>query len=157
MYYLAAYYFMNLGAFGFLLYFEGVTGSEKIDALKGMGYKAPLISVVMIVFLISLTGLPPTVGFYGKFLLFKEGIEAGLLWLVFVAALNSVVSLFYYMKIAKAMYFTAAQEGHDGNLKLAPVHVFVLTILTLPTLYLGVKWAPVKALADQAVDWFTTM
>ena len=57
MYYLAAYYLMNLGAFGFLLYFEGVTGSDTIDSLKGMGWKAPVVSITMVAFLVSLTGL----------------------------------------------------------------------------------------------------
>jgi NADH-quinone oxidoreductase subunit N len=88
MYYLAAYYLMNLGAFGFLLYFEGVTGSETVESLRGMGWKAPVVSVAMVAFLISLTGLPPTVGFYGKYLLFVEGWNAGLGWLVLVAAIN---------------------------------------------------------------------
>jgi NADH-quinone oxidoreductase subunit N len=77
IFYLAAYYFMNLGAFGFLLYFEGVTGSEDVDSLKGLGWRYPLVSCAMVVLLVSLTGLPPTVGFYGKLLLFYEGVDAG--------------------------------------------------------------------------------
>ncbi|MEW6073512.1 MAG: NADH-quinone oxidoreductase subunit N [Planctomycetota bacterium] len=114
IFYLAAYYFMNLGAFGFLLYFEGVTGSETIDALKGQGWKHPLVSWTMVIFLISLTGLPPTVGFFGKFLLFREALDANLGWLVVVAALNSVVSLFYYFRVAKAL-FLATTDGEAKN------------------------------------------
>ena len=84
LYYLAAYYFMNLGAFGFLLYFHGVTGKETYESLKGMGYRAPLVSVAMVVFLVSLTGIPPSVGFYGKYKLFYACFESyG--WLVVVA------------------------------------------------------------------------
>ena len=110
IYYLAAYYFMNLGAFGFLLYFEGVTGSEEMDSLKGMGWRHPVVAWTMVVFLVSLTGLPPTIGFYGKYLLFVEGIAAGLGWLAVVMALNSVVSLFYYLRVAKSMFFTKPEE-----------------------------------------------
>jgi len=111
IFYLAAYYFMNLGAFGFLLYFQGVTGSESIESLKGLGWKAPLVSITMVAFLVSLTGLPPTIGFFGKYLLFVEGVQAGLMWLVVVAALNSVVSLFYYFRVAKALFLSAPSEA----------------------------------------------
>ena len=111
MWYLAAYYFMNLGAFAVVLYFEAVTGSDKLENLKGLGPKYPLVSVAMVALLVSLTGLPPTVGFYGKYLLFVEGVDAGLMWLVVVAALNSVVSLFYYFRVAKALFL---EQGEDA-------------------------------------------
>ena len=112
IFYLAAYYLMNLGAFGFLLYFEGITGSEEIDDLKGLGWRYPMVSIAMVVFLVSLTGLPPTVGFYGKLLLFYEGIDAGLAWLVVVAGLNSVISLFYYFRVAKALFLTETEKTY---------------------------------------------
>jgi NADH-quinone oxidoreductase subunit N len=111
MFYLAAYYAMNLGAFGFLLYFPGVTGDETVESLKGMGWKAPLVSITMVAFLVSLTGLPPTIGFFGKYLLFVEGIHSGLTWLVVVAAINSVVSLFYYFRVARALFLSAPSEA----------------------------------------------
>ena len=111
MFYLAAYYCMNLGAFGFLLYFQGVTGDETVESLKGMGWKAPLVSITMVAFLVSLTGLPPTIGFFGKYLLFVEGIHAGLTWLVVVAAVNSVISLFYYFRVARALFLSAPSEA----------------------------------------------
>jgi NADH-quinone oxidoreductase subunit N len=111
MFYLAAYYFMNLGAFGFLLYFQGVTGDESVESLRGLGFKAPLVSIAMVAFLVALTGLPPTIGFFGKYLLFVEGVHSGLTWLVVVAALNSVVSLFYYFRVAKALFLSAPSEA----------------------------------------------
>jgi NADH-quinone oxidoreductase subunit N len=157
LFYLVVYTLMNLGAFLFVVAINNHLRSEEISDYAGLGFRAPWAAAMMVVFLFSLTGLPPTAGFIGKFYLFAEVIHQEYYWLAVVAVLNSVISLFYYMKIAKAMYFTPATEGHDSRLKLAPVHVGVLAILTLPTLYLGVKWAPVKALADQAVDWFTTM
>jgi NADH-quinone oxidoreductase subunit N len=154
MYYLAAYYFMNLGAFGFLLYFEGVTGSETIDSLRGMGFRAPLISIVMIAFLISLTGLPPTVGFYGKYLLFVEGVHSGLYWLVVIAALNSVVSLFYYLRVAKALFLSQPSERAAPP---QPMLVGFVTALGVATVVLGVYIAPLKDWADRSLDVVRTL
>ena len=134
MFYMAAYYFMNLGAFGFVLYFEGTLGSDSIEALKGYGFKAPLISIAMVTFLVSLTGLPPTIGFYGKYLLFKEGLDAGMYWLVGVAALNSVVSLFYYFRIAKMLFL---KEPASGSVPRQPLFAGLLAVLCVLTIYFG--------------------
>ncbi|MFT5288796.1 MAG: NADH-quinone oxidoreductase subunit N [Planctomycetota bacterium] len=134
MFYLAAYYFMNLGAFGVLLYFEGVTGSSQVSALKGMGWKHPFVAWPMIVFLVSLTGLPPTIGFFGKFLLFKETVNAGMYWLVLFAALNSVVSLFYYFRVGKAM-FLCEPEGAVKSPQ--PMMARFLVLLSVCTVVFG--------------------
>jgi NADH-quinone oxidoreductase subunit N len=149
MFYLAAYYFMNLGAFGFLLYFEGVTGSDTIDSLKGMGFRAPLISIVMVVFLVSLTGLPPTVGFYGKYLLFVETVDSGLIWLAVVAAINSVVSLFYYLRVAKALFLSKPSEREVAP---APVLAGVVTLLGVATVVFGLYVAPLELWAGRSLE-----
>jgi NADH-quinone oxidoreductase subunit N len=149
MYYLAAYYLMNLGAFGFLLYFEGVTGSETVDSLKGMGWKAPVVSITMVAFLISLTGLPPTVGFYGKYLLFVAGWNANLGWLVLVAALNSVVSLFYYLRVAKALFLSDA-AGRPAVPQ--PIFVGFLVLLGAATVALGLYTSPLESWAKGSLD-----
>lgn len=145
IFYLAAYYFMNLGAFGFLLFFEGVTGSEEVDSLKGLGWRYPLVSCAMVVFLVSLTGLPPTVGFYGKLLLFYEGVDAGLGWLVVIAALNSVISLFYYFRVAKALFLSQPEEG--GVVVRQPVLATVIAVLSFLTLLTGLWNRPLEAWA----------
>ncbi len=100
-------------------------GSDKIEDLKGLGWRHPVVAIAMVVFLVSLTGLPPTVGFYGKYLLFVEGVDAGLGWLIFIAALNSVVSLFYYFKVAKALFLKepAVDTGRRGSSVLAALIV----------------------------------
>jgi NADH-quinone oxidoreductase subunit N len=149
MYYLAAYYLMNLGAFGFLLYFEGVTGSDTVDSLRGMGWKAPVVSWTMVAFLVSLTGLPPTVGFYGKYLLFVAGWNANLGWLVLVAALNSVVSLFYYLRVAKALFLTDADARPAAP---QPVFVGFLVILGAATVALGLYTSPLVDWAQGSLD-----
>ena len=149
MYYLAAYYFMNLGAFGVLLYFEGLTGSDAIEDLRGLGFRVPLVSVAMVVFLVSLTGLPPTVGFFGKYLLFVEGWDAGLGWLVVVAALNSVVSLFYYFRVAKALFLARPSER---EIVPQPVLAGFLALLGAGTILFGLYVTPLQHWASRSFD-----
>jgi NADH-quinone oxidoreductase subunit N len=146
MYYLAAYYFMNLGAFGVVLYYESCTGTDRIEDLKGFGWKTPLVSIAMVAFLVSLTGLPPTVGFYGKYLLFKAGLEAdGMAWLVFVAALNSVVSLFYYFSIVKTLFL---KDGGDQRALSQPLFAGLLGALGLLTIFFGLMPESIEELVN---------
>ena len=154
MYYLAAYYFMNLGAFGFLLYFEGVTGKETIDSLKGMGYKAPLAGGAMVVFLVSLTGLPPTVGFYGKYLLFLEGWQSGLAWLLVVAGLNTVVSLYYYFRVARALFLSGETEAEAPP---QPMLTGVIAALGVATVVFGLYATPIHAWAIRSLDMLAAL
>jgi NADH-quinone oxidoreductase subunit N len=123
-----------------------VTGSESVDSLRGMGWRHPVVAWAMIAFLVSLTGLPPTVGFYGKLLLFYECVDSGLGWLVFVAALNSVISLFYYFRVAKAMFLTDPEERVRTS---QPLLAGFLALLGLGTVLTGIWAKPLQ-------DWSTT-
>lgn len=151
MFYLAAYYLMNLGAFGFLLYFEGVTGREDMDALQGMGWRAPVVSIVMVAFLVSLTGLPPTVGFIGKYHLFVVGMDShlDLGWLVVIAALNAVISLFYYFRIAKTLFLT---EPADRSVEPQPLFTGFLVLLAVGTIVFGVYTRPLEDWSESGAD-----
>ena len=149
IFYLSAYYLMNLGAFGFLLYFEGVTGKEDIDSLKGMGWRHPVVGWAMVVFLVSLTGLPPTVGFYGKLVLFYASINAGFAWLVVIAALNSVLSLFYYFRVAKSMFLTEPQPQVPMRQHGLASILCVLAVGTILT-GIGMFKNPLQRWADEA-------
>jgi NADH-quinone oxidoreductase subunit N len=151
MYYLAAYYFMNLGAFAVVLFFEGVTGSDKIENLRGLGPKYPLISIAMVALLVSLTGLPPTVGFYGKYLLFVEGVNAELIWLVMVAALNSVVSLFYYFRIAKALFLESSEDESPAALS-NPAFTGLIVLLSAGSIYFFVHPEMIQSWANASLD-----
>ena len=95
MIYVFVYLFMNLGAFFVLIYVQSEIGGETFDDFNGLGWKMPFIGIVMTLFMVSLTGLPPTAGFIGKFYIFASVIEAGsqYYWLAFVGVVNSVVSL----------------------------------------------------------------
>ena len=121
--------------------------------MEGLGAKAPLVSVAMIAFLISLTGLPPTVGFYGKYLLFKEGIHSGLMWLVVIAALNSVVSLFYYFRVAKALFLAPPSLEEPAE---QPVLASFLTALGFATVIFGLWVQPMQRWVEKSLDILTS-
>ncbi len=137
LFYLAAYMLMNLGAFAVLIFFSNRTQNEDLRQIRGLGWKSPWVAGAMIIFLLSLTGIPPTAGFFAKWYIFRVTIDGGFLWLAIVAALNTVVSLFYYFRIAKALFLTPEKDA----LHSAPTGVSLTTlilVLAAATLLLGV-------------------
>ena len=154
--YLAAYLIMNLGAFGFVVYLANRFGTEEIEGYRGLGWKSPYAAGFMVIFLLSLTGLPPTVGFIGKYWLFLAVIHQGLYWLAVVAALNSVIALFYYFRVAKALFLRNPEDEGEATLEANPRGAFaciflpVLAILGVATLYYGVYWGTLSELAKNA-------
>lgn len=112
LYYLAVYLFMNLGAFAIVALIRNQTFSEEIDDYKGLVHQSPLLAVCMAICLFSLVGIPPLGGFYGKFFIFAAVFDSAqvhwFMWIVLVAGgLNTVLSLFYYVRVLKAMCMTA--------------------------------------------------
>jgi len=157
LFYLLVYMLMNLGAFLFVVAINNHLRSEELTDYAGLGFRAPWLATMMFVFLISLTGLPPTAGFIGKFFLFKAVLAQEWYWLAILAGLNSVISLFYYMRVTKAMFFTAPAEsdGAAAPLAIKPLEYVVLAALCIPTIGLGIWWGPVRDFADQAIAQFS--
>jgi len=153
IFYLAAYYFMNLGAFGAVIYFARTTGNEEIEGLRGLGWKTPLVSGCLVVFLISLTGIPPTVGFFGKWYLFVACWNEGLGWLTVVAAANSVISLFYYFRIAKALLLVPGEEAVFPHRRV-PALAGVLGLLGAGTVWFGISVGGLQAACAKALTLF---
>jgi NADH-quinone oxidoreductase subunit N len=152
VFYLFAYLLMNFGAFMIIGIVVDQTGTEDIRGLRGLWKRHPWLAVMMGVFLFSLTGLPPAFGFIGKFYLFAALIESGWIWLALVGLLNSVISLAYYMRIAKTMLI----EGTEGDMKLPegrmvapPVTTTVVTVLAGLTLLFGIYWEPIRVFAER--------
>jgi len=105
LFYLAAYAVTNLGAWGFLMALETRLGENlEIEDLAGMGKAYPVLALAMAVFMISLTGLPPTVGFMGKFYLFRVVMQADLVWLAIIGVVTSLISAYYYLRVIVMMY-----------------------------------------------------
>jgi len=139
--YLTAYTFMNLGAFGVLAYLK--TQSEEFDYslsdMAGLGRRAPWAAALMSLFLFSLTGIPGTAGFIGKFYLFNSIIRADLTWLAVIAVIFSAVSAYYYLRVVMYMFFRepevefATKEPINGplaaSLALSALGVLVIGLL----------------------------
>ena len=142
--YLVFYLLMNLGAFLAVQAVRARTGSEDLDAYRGLGARSPLLAVLLALFLFSLTGLPPLAGFIGKFYLFASLLEVGNAFyyvLALIGVLNSAISLYYYARVMKAMYLK--QAGADATpVPLGGAYSVLLLVLAVPTLILGVYWFP---------------
>jgi NADH-quinone oxidoreductase subunit N len=109
LYYLLAYAFTNLGAFAVVVALDrGAESHDEIADYRGLARDHPGLAVAMALCLLSLTGVPPLAGFVAKFYIFAAALNAGLVWLVVIAVLNSVVSAYYYVGVIVAMYM---QEG----------------------------------------------
>jgi len=111
LYYILAYAFMNVGAFGVvsLLVKEGEEYT-KVSDFAGVGFKHPLMGLGMSIFMLSLAGIPPSAGFMGKFFIFSEAIKTGYVWLVIFGALNSILSIYYYLRVLNMMFFYPSDE-----------------------------------------------
>jgi NADH-quinone oxidoreductase subunit N len=118
LYYLFVYMIMNFGAFAVITLLAGADGDrDGFDDLKGLYQRSPLLAVAMSVFMLSLAGFPPSVGFFGKLFLFTAGISAGYTWLVVLAVVMSVVSVYYYIRVLIPVWTPAARTDS------LPVHV----------------------------------
>ena len=144
---------MNLGAFFIVQLIANKTDSENIEDYNGLGYKAPVISVCLTVFLISLTGLPPTAGFIGKLYVFTAVINAGFIWLAVIGVINSVISLYYYMKVVRNMYMRQ-NENTAVKFNFSPAVIIIVLILAIPTLIFGIYFTPIVEWANLSMNIF---
>ncbi|GIR30532.1 MAG: hypothetical protein CM15mP44_8150 [Candidatus Neomarinimicrobiota bacterium] len=154
MMYLVMYLFMNLGAFFVVIIVKNKTGGESFDDYKGLGWEMPFVGAAMTLFMVSLTGLPPTAGFIGKFYIFASLIKGGstYYWLVVIGGINSVVSLYYYLKVVKVMYF----EGERTDKILFPSNVLTGTLIVtaVPSLFFGIYWNPIANWIQNSLVFF---
>ncbi|MEE9225494.1 MAG: NADH-quinone oxidoreductase subunit N [Bacteroidota bacterium] len=142
MIYFVAYLFMNLGAFYAVMLIADKTGSESIEEYKGLGYRSPLIAVSLTVFLLSLTGIPPTFGFIGKFYLFAALIDAQWFWLALIGAANSVLSLYYYVRVIRNMYLRDP-VGSGAAIRFKPAHTALLLVFLIPNIAFFLYFTPI--------------
>ena len=160
LFYLVVYVVMNLGMFLVVLFLEERYGIETVDGCKGLGWKDPQIGILATIFLFSLTGLPPTAGFVGKLLVFSSVVDHSVgtgrplgVAMVIVALVFSVISLFYYMRIAAAMFLAKPREGGEEPLPAGSgaVYTALLWVLALATVGLGLWWGPLESFTRIAV------
>jgi NADH-quinone oxidoreductase subunit N len=145
LYYLLGYAFTNLGAFAVVIALErGAQPHDDIADFRGLARSHPALAASMALFMLSLTGVPPLAGFVGKFYIFSAALNAGFVWLVVIAALNSVISAYYYIRVIVAMYMQdggAAVERMSARpgllISVAAGVVGVLAIGIYPQPYMG--------------------
>ncbi len=153
LYYLLAYTFTNVGAFAVTIAIERSLGSDAIADYAGLSQRAPFASTAMVVFMLSLTGIPFTALFFGKLLLFGAAIQNGFLWLAVAGIVNSVVSLYYYVGVLRVMWLAAPPEG-TGPLPESPLIRTLLAVTVLGTIVLGVYPQPFLNLVQTASALF---
>jgi NADH-quinone oxidoreductase subunit N len=110
IYFALVYIFSNLGAFGVAAIISSKTGKESIDDYDGLYRTNPMLSLTMMLALFSLAGIPPVAGFFGKFFLFTSAAKQGMYILVLIAVLNTIISLYYYLLVVKAMFLNKSDQ-----------------------------------------------
>ena len=138
MFYLIAYTFMTIAAFAVVIEMGlGKIEHTEINQLKGLGRKRPFLAACFSLSLLSLLGMPPTIGFFAKYYIFLTAIKSGFIWLTIIALFNTVISAFYYLRPIMVMYFSADKEEPEFDLT-NPAIVAVLTITIITILYFGI-------------------
>jgi NADH-quinone oxidoreductase subunit N len=144
LFYLLAYLFANLGAFAIVIAVSQAIGSDEIDDYSGLGRRSPFLAFAMLIFLLSLAGVPPLAGFIGKLYIFVAAIKEGLYTLIAVGLINIVISLYYYLIVVKKMYIT---EPHDPSpVTISGPMKAVVYVGLAGTLAIGIYPQPV-------IDW----
>jgi NADH-quinone oxidoreductase subunit N len=142
LFYLAAYTFITMGAFGTVILLERreYAGETAAD-YAGLSRRAPFLAAMMLLFLLALTGIPPTGGFVGKFYLFAAAVEAGWSWVAVVGVVTSALSLYYYFRIVVFMYIKDSEQTTPAPLR-APALVGAVAFCAVATLVLGIVPGP---------------
>jgi NADH-quinone oxidoreductase subunit N len=152
-FYVAVYLFMNLGAFATVAFVRNVTGSEEIADYAGLVRRSPGLAVCLSIILFSLLGLPPLAGFAAKFAVFAPLAKAGsaMLALLIVGVLNTVLSLFYYLRVVRVMIVAPEAEDRPApEIPLASIPGVFAAVLTAPLILLFVFWDGLFQWADWA-------
>jgi NADH-quinone oxidoreductase subunit N len=172
LFYLVVYLAMNLGAFAVVAFLRNATGSEDLRDFRGLVQRSPVMVITLAVFLLSLLGLPPLAGFAAKFQIFavlyqsadmhaeagRQGLGVTLYALLIIGGLNTVLSLFYYVKVLKVMTLDRSVEEVEGRaaeplITPAAQNIYA-AVLALLILALGVFWNPLSRVSDEGVETF---
>lgn len=143
-FYTAAYSFASIAAFTVLIIVNKASGSDLVESFNGLGKRNPLLAVVMTIALLSLAGIPPTAGFFGKYFIFSAAFSAGYGWLAIVGIIASLIGVYYYFRIIIAMFF---RESDKTVIPVSNLHqvllfvsaVFILILGLLPDVLLNVS------------------
>lgn len=147
LFYLMMYMFTNIAAFGVVILVANATGSDEIEDLKGLSRRNPWLAIVMLFSLLSLAGIPPAAGFFGKFFIFRAAVDAGHWQLALFAIVMAFVALYYYFNVIKVIYLERNKD--ETPLPVSRVAGFALGLCTIAILWLGI-------LPGGLFDWTVT-
>lgn len=141
--YATAYSIASIIAFGALILVQQQSGSDNFDSFNGLGRRNPFLAFALTVAMLSLAGIPLTAGFIGKFFMFSSALSHYQVWLVILAVLNAIISIFYYFRVIVAMYFKSAEAQ---EVQIPATYSFVLGLSALITIAIGVYPAVISYL-----------
>jgi NADH-quinone oxidoreductase subunit N len=156
MYYLLMYIFTNIAAFGVIVVVSNRIGSDELKDFSGLSRRSPYLALVMLLALLSLSGIPPTAGFFGKFFLFRAAVDAGLWWLALIGILNAFVALYYYLSAVKYMYLYRS-EDEDDPIPVSRGTQVGLAFSTFFIFYLGIYAGPAFEWTREAATSFFSL
>ncbi len=154
LFYLLAYAFMNIGAFAIVTWLQDRGRGVDIDDFRGLASQSPYAAVTMTIFLLSLTGMPPFVGFYAKYYVILATVDAHMIWLAVAIVLSSAISAFFYLRLIATMYFTEAEQPAPTG--RTPMLGAGLIAMVAGTVLVGVFSGQVLNLAQDWVQAFST-
>ncbi|HYF62406.1 MAG TPA: proton-conducting transporter membrane subunit, partial [Herpetosiphonaceae bacterium] len=143
VYYLVVYTLTNLGAFGILALVEDQVGGTEFSHLNGLGRRSPGLALLLTIAILSLAGIPPLSGFFAKFYVFIAAWGVGAKWLVIFAVSNTVISLYYYLRFLKAVYFAEPETREPirvtlgARMAMSLMMILVLALGVVPTIVYG--------------------
>jgi NADH-quinone oxidoreductase subunit N len=149
LFYLFSYLFMNMGAFGVIIWLQHNGGTDSLDNFRGLSSWAPGAAALMMLFLLSLTGIPPTIGFLGKYYVFISAVSSGLWWLAVIGAINSAIAAFYYLRIIWYMYFEEPLAPREQ--RRSPTLVWTLVGAGIAVLFFFIVSWPIIDAARQSL------
>jgi len=152
--YLSLYAFMTFGAFAIVAMLrKGGLEGEEIEDFSGLARRHPLAALLMLIFMVSLAGIPPTAGFIGKFYVFMAAVETGMTWLAVVALVFAVISAYYYLRVVMVMYMHEPSQitERSPHLVMSPTLSIVLACSVAGVVIFGVYPNPLVQLATHAV------
>ena len=144
MFYLGAYLLTNLAAFGTVIVFSSIVGSDEISAYAGLSRRSASLALVMLVAFLSLAGMPPLAGFVAKVFVFAAAVQADWIWLAVIGVINSIIGLYYYLTVLKVIYLYPLSDPEDENRPMVIPRSFTiaLVILTGGIILLGTLFGP---------------
>jgi len=152
LFYAMIYVFANTGAFAVATAVEVDTGKTSIEAFAGLSKRSPMLAAIMTICMLSLAGIPPMAGFAGKFYLFAGAIQNGYLWLAIIGLIMSMVSVYYYLGVSKAMYI--GENENESLVLIGGGSTIALWVCVLATIFFGCYPGPLSELAGYAIQLF---